>query len=83
MRNNISWTVKLPDGLKRETRVHVNLRALKWQFKRSDQGQWDYDSAPTAEDWDMLEDILSRRAGRGNAPKALPAVRKLRAKAGA
>ncbi|MBT3193684.1 MAG: hypothetical protein HN341_14145 [Verrucomicrobia bacterium] len=83
MNNNISWTVRQSDGVKRETRVHVSLRALKWQFKRADQAQWDYDSAPTADDWDMLENVLARRAGRGHAPKVLPAVRKMRAQAGA
>lgn len=83
MNNHISWTIKLPDGVKRETRVHVSLRALKWQFKRSDQERWDYESAPTEADWDMLENILARRAGRGRAPKVLPAVRKMRAQAGA
>ena len=81
MKTNISWTIKLPEGIKRETRVHVS-RTLKWQFKRSDEERWDYDSEPTAEDWDMLEDILTRRANRGKAPQALISVQKLRAKAG-
>ena len=82
MHNNISWTKRQPDGVKRETRVHVSMRALKWQFKRADHQQWDYDSAPTADDWDMLQNILDRRAARGNAPKMLIAIRKMRAQAG-
>ncbi len=82
MNNNISWVDKLPDGVKRETRVHVSARALKWQFKRADRQQWDYDSIPTAEDWDMLENILSRRAARGRAPQILIAVRKMRTRSG-
>lgn len=81
MHNLISWTEKLPDGIKRETRVHVAQRKLKWQFKRSDQETWDYDSPPTPEDWDMLEDILRRRAGRGNGMNMLPAVQAMRTKA--
>jgi hypothetical protein len=82
MHNLISWTEKLPDGVKRETRVHVSQRHLKWQFKRTDQEKWDYDSPAGEADWDMLEDILRRRAGRGNAVNMLEAVRLLRAKAG-
>jgi len=82
MNNHISWTIKLPEGGKRETRVHVSALKLKWQFKRTDEERWDYDSAPTAEDWDALEDILKRRAGRGRSTDMLPAVRKLRGKAG-
>lgn len=82
MHNRISWTIRLPDeGVKRETRVQVSQRALKWQFKRSDEERWDYDSPPTAEDWDMLEDVLRRRAGRGNSVKMLDAVKTMRAKA--
>ncbi len=82
MHNRISWTEKMPDGVKRETRVHVSQRQLKWQFKRTDQERWDYESAPAAADWDRLEDILRRRAGRGNAVNMLIPVRLLRAKAG-
>ncbi len=82
MHTLISWTIKLPDeGVKRETRVHVSQRQLKWQFKRSDQEKWDYDSPPLAEDWDMLEDILKRRGGRGNSINMLNAVKTLRIKA--
>lgn len=82
MHTLISWTVRLPDeGVKRETRVHVSQRQLKWQFKRTDQETWDYDSPPETADWDMLEDVLRRRAGRGNAVNMLAAVKALREKA--
>jgi hypothetical protein len=77
-----SWTIKLEDGVKRETRVRISRRDLKWQFKRSDQEHWDYDSDPTTEDWDRLEDILRRRAGRGRGNELLDDVRRMRAKAG-
>jgi len=80
MHTLISWTIKLPDGVKRETRVHVSQRRLKWQFKRTDQEKWDYDSEPETVDWDMLEDVLRRRAGRGNSVNMLAAVRLLREK---
>jgi len=80
MKKHISWTQKLADGVKRETRVQVHSHHLKWQFKRSDEARWDYDSPPTAEDWDQLEDILCRRAGRGRAVGLIENVRKMRAK---
>ena len=83
MHSKISFTVRQEDGVKRETRVHVSRQSLKWQFKRADEASWDYDSAPTETDWDMLEDILRRRAGRGRGGNALESVRKMRAKAGA
>jgi hypothetical protein len=82
MKQSISWTHKQDDGVKRETRVQVHTHDIKWQFKRADQERWDYDSLPVAEDWDTLEDILTRRAGRGRATKILPAVKIMRAKAG-
>ncbi len=82
VKQKISWTTKLDGGVKREVRVATSRRALKWQFKRSDEEQWDYDSPPTPEDWDMLEDILRRRAGRGRTVELIDVVRKIRAKAG-
>lgn len=82
MKKVTSWTVKLDGGVKRETRVRTSMHGVKWQFKRSDEERWDYDSKPTREDWDMLEDILSRRAGRGRAVELLAAIRTLRKKEG-
>lgn len=81
MKQKISWTTKLDGGVKREVRVTTSKKALKWQFKRSDEEHWAYDSAPTAEDWDALEDILRRRAGRGRTVEMLGIVQKMRARA--
>ena len=78
----ISWTTKLPDRVNREVRVTVDVNHAKWQFKRSDEEKWDYDSSPSTEDWDMLEDILSRRSRRGRQIKVLEHVRKIRQKKG-
>ena len=83
MRNRISWTVKCEEGGKRETRVQVSPRSLRWQFKRSGDEAWDYDSDPTREDWDMLVDVLRRRAARGRDTVTLENVPRLRAEAGA
>ena len=65
MRRQIRWTDKLSDGVKRDVRVAVSKRTIKWQFKRSDADEWDYDSLPTRMDWDRLEDAVMRRGQRG------------------
>ncbi len=83
MKHSISWTARQPDGVKRETRARVTMHSIKWQFKRADEERWDYDSTPTPEDWDALEDILKRRSRRGRALNMYEAVRKLREKVGA
>ena len=80
---NISWTLRCDDGVKREVRVEVTAGSIKWQFKRKDEARWDYDSVPTSADWDALEDILARRAGRGRGVHVRENVRKLREKADA
>jgi hypothetical protein len=80
VKNYVSWTERQADGVKRETRVRISGSNFKWQFKRTDQERWDYESAPVDADWDALEDILRRRAGRGRAVKELKALLKLRGK---
>ncbi len=72
----------MADGVKREVRVTIRGGHLKWQFKRADEECWDYDHKPEAADWDALEDILTRRSGRGRDIEALELVHKLRAKKG-
>ena len=54
---------------------------MKWQFKRADEERWDYDSPPTTEEWDLLEEILERRVNRGRGIGMLQNVRKHRGKA--
>jgi hypothetical protein len=78
MPRRISWTRQTEDGVKRETRVRVEAGAIKWQFKRADEDKWDYDSPPTNDDWDTLEEILTRRSGRGRQMALLDRVRKHR-----
>jgi len=82
MGHKISWTHRCDDGVKREVRVDITHGGTKWQFKRKDQPRWDYDSAPTREDWDTLEELLARRARRGRATNLQKTVRKMRSKAG-
>jgi hypothetical protein len=82
MKNLVKWTAVEGDGVKREVRVTVTRGALKWQFKRANADAWDYAGAPLPVDWERLEDILRRRAGRGRAAGMLDTVRKLRARVG-
>ena len=83
VKTKLSWTRREPDGVKREVRVQVTRGGIKWQFKRADEEAWDYDSQATAGEWDALEEILQRRAGRGRALGLVELVRKMREDAGA
>ena len=80
MSRKISWTTKLDDGVKREVRITFDARHVKWQFKRSDEELWDYDSPPTEEDWDTLEGILYRRGRRGRQIQLYDRIRSIRQK---
>ncbi len=82
MRRKISWKHRCEDGVTREVRVEIAHASLKWQFKRKDEPQWDYQSVPTRDDWDALEEIIDRRAARGKALGMQDIVRKMRAAAG-
>ena len=66
MKRQIRWTERLPDRLKRDVRVTVHGTTIKWQFKRSNMDEWDYDTPPSEEEWDRLEEELIRRAKRGH-----------------
>jgi hypothetical protein len=55
MRRQICWIERLDDNVKREVRVSFpGQDKIKWQFKRSDRAEWDYDSAPSSEEWSGL-----------------------------
>ena len=83
MKRKISWTRREEDGVKREVRVTISRGKIKWQFKRADQDRWDYDSPPTGEEWDTLEEILGRRMRRGRGFGQMESVRGLRRPDGA
>ena len=40
MKQKISWTLREEDGVKREVRVEVAAKSIKWQFKRADEDAW-------------------------------------------
>jgi hypothetical protein len=79
MRRQVCWVEKMEDGVKREIRVAIEQGKVKWQFKRADEEKWDYDSAPTAEQWAELAEKMERRYCRRNVPlKDLEIIRKLK-----
>jgi hypothetical protein len=80
MKRKIEWIDRLDDGVKRKVRVTFPGKSLvKWQFQRSDEGAWDYDSPATADDWEYLEGILEGHYNRRRAKyETLELVRKLR-----
>lgn len=56
MKRDMEWKERLEDGVRRVVRVKFQGQGkIKWQFKRSDEEEWDYDSQPLPGDWDMLE----------------------------
>jgi hypothetical protein len=57
----IAWIERLEDGVKREVRVSLEGKKLKWQSKRTDEESWVYDKPPSEQDWDMFEDLMRRR----------------------
>lgn len=57
MKRDIEWKERLDDGVKRTVRITFpGGGKIKWQFKRSDELQWDYDTPPSPEDWAELEE---------------------------
>lgn len=84
MKRHIEWVEKLDGGVKRKVRISFPGRGqVKWQFKRSDEDAWDYDSPPTLDDWEALEEKLSGGYNRRRVPfEMLDLVRKLMKGAG-
>ena len=85
MKADIEWVQKLEGGVKRKIRItfhgHNN---MKWQTKRSDEEMWDYDTPPTPEDWETLEEKVDQLYHRRRLPyKHLELVKALRKAAGA
>jgi len=83
MRRPLCWTEKLDDGVKREVRVSFSGgRRIRWQAKRSDRLEWEYDFLPSTGDWDALLDLAERWYNRRRMPLPdLELVRKARTEA--
>jgi hypothetical protein len=61
------WVQKLPEG-KRRVRVTLFGKKIKWQFQEPGKQLWDYETQPTAEEWDRLVDELERSYQRCKTP---------------
>jgi len=70
MQRQICWVERLEEGVKREIRVTVLNKEIKWQFKRSDEERWNYDGPPTQGDWDLLLEKVHNRYHRRTASHA-------------
>jgi len=81
---DIEWVEKLEGGVKRKIRItFLGKGKMKWQTKRSDEDFWDYDTPPTSDDWDTLEEKVEAFYNRRRTPfKNLELVRKLKKVAG-
>ena len=84
MKADIEWVEKLEGGVKRKIRItFLGKGKMKWQTKRSDEDFWDYDTPPTSDDWDTLEEKVEAFYNRRRTPfKNLELVRKLKKVAG-
>ena len=84
MKADIEWVDKPEDGIKRKVRITFTGRGhMKWQTKRSDEEFWDYDTPPSSEDWDHLQEKVDSLYHRRRLPfKHLELVKKLRKESG-
>ncbi len=84
MKADIEWVEKIDDGVKRKIRITFTGKTeMKWQTKRSDEDSWDYDTPPTAEDWDTIEEKIDVLYHRRRQPyKRVELIKMLRTKAG-
>ena len=85
MKADLEWVEKLENRIKRKVRItFCGHDRIKWQFKRSDEDFWDYDTPPTAEDWETLEMKIDALYHRRRSPyKHLELVKKLKHEAAA
>lgn len=83
MKADIEWVEKLDDGVKRKIRITFTGKTLmKWQTKRSDEDMWDYDTPPSPEDWQAIEEKIDTLYHRRRQPyKHVELVKKLRKEA--
>jgi hypothetical protein len=55
VKRDIEWVEKLENKVKRTVRVKFPGKGkINWQFKRSDEELWDYNTPPSVADWSML-----------------------------
>ena len=80
MKRDLEWKEKLEDGVKRTVRIKfLGQEKVKWQFKRSDEERWDYDTPPTSEDLEVLvEKVAALYQRRRAAFRDLELVKRMR-----
>lgn len=85
MKADIEWVEKLDDGMKRKIRItFLGKGRMKWQTKQSNEDFWDYDTPPSPDDWNHLEEKMEALYNRRRESfKNLELVRKLKKAAGA
>ncbi|MEN7972310.1 MAG: hypothetical protein ABFR47_00595 [Verrucomicrobiota bacterium] len=83
MKADIEWVEKLEGGVKRKIRItFLGKGRMKWQTKRSDEETWDYDTPPSADDWNTLVEKVEALYNRRRTPfKNLELVKKLKKEA--
>lgn len=83
MKADIEWVEKLGGGVKRKIRItFLGHGKIKWQFKRSDEEAWDYDTPATPGDWNTLEEKVEALYNRRRLPyKHIELVRQLKKEA--
>ncbi len=83
MKADLEWVEKLENRVKRTVRITFEGHdKIKWQFKRSDEEFWDYDTPPSADDWEALEEKIDALYHRRRQPyKHVELVKKLRKEA--
>ncbi|MBT8042221.1 MAG: hypothetical protein KJN98_03555 [Pontiella sp.] len=84
MKADIEWVEKLENRVKRKVRItFAGHDKIKWQFKRSDEEFWDYDTPPGIEDWETLSEKIDALYHRRRQPyKHVELVQKLMKEAG-
>lgn len=79
MRRPICWVDRECEEGKREVRVSFHGDTIKWQFLPNGAEQWDYDSKPSEENWNQLQQKLADLWQRGHTCNAeMELVKKLR-----
>lgn len=80
MKADIEWVEKLGGGVKRKIRItFLGQGKIKWQFKRSDEEVWDYETPATPDDWNTLEEKVEALYNRRRLPyKHFELVKKLK-----
>ena len=84
MKADIEWVERLEDRVKRKVRItFLGKGNMKWQTKRSDEEFWDYDTPPSSDDWNHLEEKMESLYNRRRESfKNVELVRKLRKESG-